>query len=1417
MAQIVTAFYNLKVRPDAQEAEQALDRLKQKAEGLGEAAQPKVEFKNINELTQDLNDLRKVRDNALDFDTAKTAAAEINRVEKQVEELNADLGKVGGGNTFQRLGAQVKSSVGDIGKIAVGSFIGTGVADAVTQGLKAVIDIGSEFQAGVAELSAITGIGGQALDDLGGKARSLALEFGTSASDQLNSFKGILSRLGPDIASVPEALSSITESVNILSKATGDDAAASMDALTTAALQFGTDLSDPTAAAEDITRKMNTLAAGAKVGAAEVPQVAEAIKQAGVAAKGANLSFEETNAAIQVLAAGGKFGSEGGVAIRNVIGLIQKQSKVGEDALKSLGTSTDELGKLLTEQGLNAALEKLSGALETVGSDAERNKIKMTLFGQENAAAAGILLDNTAKLREFTAGVTDTNTAVEQAAIRQATFQERLAKVGAFFEDLAITVFQGVGDGIAFIADNFEELTTVILPPIGAVVSLVKNFDNLVAVGQDVANFLGLISDIDLANANAGRSVERATEAFEEYNKKVGEVNDTLKNATAQVDAAKRLEELSNKTSLTQKEQEELAKATAKLADEFPEATAGINDLTGEYELNIAKLKEFAKEQENVAGDERKRLIEENLLGPTRDMLPALDAQKEKLRELRAELDEAIQEGDKEAILESRDAYEEQRVAIKGTTEQLGKNIEALIQSGAVGKGSAEEIARGLGISREEAEKLVPKVREINAGLEEQKQKADAVARSAAGMAEAFGEAMQAAKAQTDEALGALNKIDADILEAKRNGDRARVEELQAERKLQRDKLIEADRGADELANIDERNRKLIEDKRTAAGQSEFERRRARTELEAKVRETDTTKLETQIAEAALAAFRAGARKQSELSASEQARIARERKASLEQQLADLKNISGDLNAGINLGVKESDKPKVKADLEATIADLQKSIADADKNLLSLEPVIRKEDLQKFATDIQTGLDAVLAKEVEVGIRPKEEGLEGMSRQLKALADQVAETELTLQLDANGDPIGVLADGFKNLTKEQQAAQTESLKLINDLTLKRLDLEKRRNDTIAGFDRELADARIANIAVESERELQALEQKQQRELDFFRTREASGIDLTEREAQLKAEIEKRHNRERLDLLRKQYREELDLATSVAKAAGQSFIDVFRKVADERKALSEEEVDQKQEQFAKESEDLRKALGRGELSFESYSRKVQQLAKRRADFESELEDQKQGSIAKSLATGYGAAIDAAGKYFEQLFQKYVIDAALTQIMEAQKTASVTAGTASRIALNEQAAASDLARAQKSGVAGATDVAASAIAALPFPINLIAAAAASIAFSKLISGLTSLIKFEHGGLGLVGEKGPEIIGPTKDFSQFASQLITQTVKATQRSLGTESGSAVGSRRSSKLRIEGGVELSASGRSLQATLTRESLSARLESATG
>jgi TP901 family phage tail tape measure protein len=290
------------------------------------------------------------------------------------------------------------------------------------------------YESGLAEVSAITGVTGAALDDLGEKARKSAKDFGGEATDSLNTYKTLLSRLGPDIAKSPEALEKMERNVRTLSKTMGNDAAGSVDALTTAMLQYGVDLSDPTAAQEEMTRMMNIMAAGAKEGAAEVPSIAAALKVAGVQAKQSNVSFEETNAVLQALAAGGKEGSEAGVALRNVLGKMAGVDVLPKEAvekLSRLGVNMNVVSN--TSLPLTTRLRELKKAQ----GDAT---IMAQMFGTENAAAASIMLNSVDAQDELRSKIVNTNTAQEQAAVMMDTTAEKQSRLNAWYNDAKIAI-----------------------------------------------------------------------------------------------------------------------------------------------------------------------------------------------------------------------------------------------------------------------------------------------------------------------------------------------------------------------------------------------------------------------------------------------------------------------------------------------------------------------------------------------------------------------------------------------------------------------------------------------------------------------------------------------------------------------------------------------------------------------------------------------------------------------------------------------------------------------------------------------------------------------------------------------------------------------------------------------------------------
>ena len=302
--------------------------------------------------------------------------------------------------------------------------------------LQSVADVGANYDAALRDVSAITGITGNNLQELGDKARKLSVEFGTGAVPNLETFQTILSRLGPDVANSSEALGNMGKYANVLSKTMKNDVVGATDALTTSMLQFKVDLNDPIAAAKEMERMMNVMAAGAKEGAAEIPQISEALVQAGVSAKLANLNFEETNAAIQAMAQGGKYGSEAGVAIRNVITNMSASTALSTDAVKILdayGISTKKMGDTTIAWADRLRLLKpLQNDINALTA----------IFGRENAASAQILIRSSEVQADLTKKITGTNVAYEQSKIVMDGWSEKLRCAKMWVEDLQIGSFK---------------------------------------------------------------------------------------------------------------------------------------------------------------------------------------------------------------------------------------------------------------------------------------------------------------------------------------------------------------------------------------------------------------------------------------------------------------------------------------------------------------------------------------------------------------------------------------------------------------------------------------------------------------------------------------------------------------------------------------------------------------------------------------------------------------------------------------------------------------------------------------------------------------------------------------------------------------------------------------------------------------
>ena len=332
-------------------------------------------------------------------------------------------------NTFERLIALA-------GKVDI---LSDGIIK-TTQALASFGQSGIALNTSMTDLQAVTGVTGEGLKQIESYARDTAKAFGIDAAGAVESYKLILGQLSPELAKSPVALKAMGEHVATLSKLMGGDATAAAETLNTAMNQYGVDLSDPIKASEEMARMMNVMAAAGQEGSAELPQIKEALEQAGMAAKGAGVSFEEAHAAIQVLAKAGKQGSEGGIALRNVIATLSQGRFLPKDVQKELRaaginvTNLADRGKSLKER-----LELLRPVMNDAALFAK-------LFGKENTNAAMALVGGTEEVGRYTEAIQGTQSANDQAAVVMEGFAERQARIRQQIEDFKISVFNATGD-----------------------------------------------------------------------------------------------------------------------------------------------------------------------------------------------------------------------------------------------------------------------------------------------------------------------------------------------------------------------------------------------------------------------------------------------------------------------------------------------------------------------------------------------------------------------------------------------------------------------------------------------------------------------------------------------------------------------------------------------------------------------------------------------------------------------------------------------------------------------------------------------------------------------------------------------------------------------------------------------------------
>lgn len=407
---------------------------------------------------------------------AKLVTAELQKIKTEVQETEGWLSRFNNG--FAKWG----------GLLATGAATITGVSMA----LNTLRNNRDSKESSQAELKALTGLDDSSIQWLTEQAEQLSTTMDESglrirqSSDEILQAYMLIGSKKPELLKDKEALNAVTIEAMRLAAAAKIDLKDAVTATTISLNMYGE-------SADQAARYVNVLAAGSKEGAADVSAQAAAIKNAGVAASGAGVSIEQLQGTIQMLAEKGLEAEPAGTALRKFFLVLQ--------------TGPDETNPKVV--GLQTALENLNKKSLTAAQI-------QTMFGEEAYSAATILIDNADKVRQYTEAVTDTNIAMEQAAINSDTNEAKMAQYRNSIKEAGIELMERLNPSLSLLTG----WTTKIIVALPTLIDwCIKYKSVLIASGSALAAYNIAVNAATIYTKAYNLIVKVATVSISGFNK----------------------------------------------------------------------------------------------------------------------------------------------------------------------------------------------------------------------------------------------------------------------------------------------------------------------------------------------------------------------------------------------------------------------------------------------------------------------------------------------------------------------------------------------------------------------------------------------------------------------------------------------------------------------------------------------------------------------------------------------------------------------------------------------------------------------------------------------------------------------------------------------------------------------------------
>lgn len=349
-----------------------------------------------------------------------------------------------------------EKGVGELGKVSKKAF------GAVTKSVAAIstavvgvgaasVKVGSDFEAGMSGVAATMGI---TVDEINNGSESFemlkkaAKEAGkttkfsaTESSEALN----YLALAGYDAEKSVQALPTVLN----LAAAGGLELGYASDLVTDSMSALGMET-------DELEGFVDELAKTSQKSNTDIGQLGEAILNIGGTAKIMAGGTVELNTQLGILADNGIKGSEGGVALRNVLLSLSAPTDKQAKAMKQLGIDTyDANGNFRSTDDI---FQELNGTLGQM-DEQERTEVLSKLFNKVDLKAANALLDGSGeRFEELSKQVANADGSAENMAeTLNDNLKGKIGLLGSALEGLGIEIYENVDTPINSVVDTFTD------------------------------------------------------------------------------------------------------------------------------------------------------------------------------------------------------------------------------------------------------------------------------------------------------------------------------------------------------------------------------------------------------------------------------------------------------------------------------------------------------------------------------------------------------------------------------------------------------------------------------------------------------------------------------------------------------------------------------------------------------------------------------------------------------------------------------------------------------------------------------------------------------------------------------------------------------------------------------------------------